>query len=92
MNRYTPHAVIPKCSCQILRYFLTTHSFVNFAYLWKENLIIFNQTGKGKAFPLQVWTGPLGSKRLRLTEFLDNRHMKVVTLSALRTGCLYPQE
>jgi hypothetical protein len=23
-------------------------------------------------------------------EFLDNRHMKVVRLSALRTGCLYP--
>jgi hypothetical protein len=25
-------------------------------------------------------------------EFLDNRHMKVVRLSALRTGRLYPQE
>ena len=39
---------------------------------------------KGKAFPLQVWTGPWGSRRLRLPEFLDNRHMKVVRLSALR--------
>ena len=29
--------------------------------------------------------------RLRLPEFLDNRHMKVVRLSALRTGRFYPQ-
>jgi len=41
---------------------------------------------------LQAWTGPEGSRRLRLPEFLDNRHMKVVRLSALRTGRLYPQE
>jgi hypothetical protein len=42
--------------------------------------------GKGKAIPLQAWTGPEGSR------FQDNRHMKVVRLSALRTGHLYPQE
>jgi hypothetical protein len=47
---------------------------------------------KGKAFPLQAWTGPCGSRRLRLLEFLDSRHMKVVRLSALHTGRLYPQE
>jgi hypothetical protein len=47
---------------------------------------------KGKAFPLQAWTGPWGSRRLRLLEFLDNRYMKVVRLSALSTGRLYPQE
>jgi len=41
---------------------------------------------KGKAIPLQVWTGHEGSR------FLGNRHMKVVRLSALRTGRLYPQE
>jgi len=27
---------------------------------------------------------------LRLPEFLDNQHIKVVKLSALRTGRLYP--
>ena len=42
--------------------------------------------------PVQGWTGPEFSRRLRLPEFLDNRHMKVVRLSALRTGRLYPQE
>jgi hypothetical protein len=30
-------------------------------------------------------------RRLRLPGFLDSRHVKVVTLSALRTGRLYPQ-
>ena len=46
----------------------------------------------GKAIPLQAWMGPLGSRRLRLSKFLDNRHMNVVRLSALRTGRRYPQE
>jgi hypothetical protein len=34
---------------------------------------------------------PLGSTRLRLIEFLDNRHMTLVRFEALRTGRLYPQ-
>jgi len=37
------------------------------------NLIIFrnavNVKGKGKAIPLQAWTGPEGSRRLKLPEF-----------------------
>jgi len=41
------------------------------------------------AIPVQAWTGPLGSRRLRLLEFLDNWHMKVVMLSAQCIGCLY---
>jgi hypothetical protein len=48
-------------------------------------------SGKGKATPLQAWTGPWGSRRLRLPEFLDSRHVKVVRLSALGAGRLYPQ-
>jgi hypothetical protein len=47
---------------------------------------------KGKAILLQAWTGPEGSRTLRLPAFLDSRHMKVVRLLALRTGRLYPQE
>jgi hypothetical protein len=35
---------------------------------------------------------PLGFQEVEAPEFLDNRHMKVVRLSALRTGRLYPQE
>jgi hypothetical protein len=46
----------------------------------------------GTAVRLQVWTGPLGSRNLRLPEFIDNQQMKVARLSALRTGHLYLQE
>jgi hypothetical protein len=35
---------------------------------------------------------PLGFQEVEAPEFLDNRHVKVVRLSALRTGRLYPQE
>ena len=43
------------------------------------------------AIPLQAWTGPGGSRKFRLPDFVttaqdDGR------LSALRTGRLYPQE
>jgi hypothetical protein len=34
----------------------------------------------------------LGVPEAEAPEFLDNRHMKVVRLSALRTGRLYPQQ
>jgi hypothetical protein len=43
-----------------------------------------------KAIPVQPWTGPEGSRRLRLPDFQESRHMKVLRLSALRTGRLYP--
>jgi len=49
-----------------------------------------NLLAKDKAIPLQAWTGPEGSKKLRLPDFQDNRHMNVARLSALRTGRLYP--
>jgi hypothetical protein len=35
---------------------------------------------------------PLGFQEVEAPEFLDNRHRKVVCLSALVTGRLYPQE
>jgi hypothetical protein len=47
---------------------------------------------KGKYFPLQAWTGPWGFQEVEAPEFLDNRHRKVIRLSALSTGRLYPQE
>jgi hypothetical protein len=42
---------------------------------------------KGKAIPALALRVPGG---LTLPEFLDNQHIKVVTLSAVLTGRLYP--
>jgi len=39
---------------------------------------------------LHAWRVPYGSRSLTLLEFLDNWHMKVIGLSAIRTGQLYP--
>ena len=55
------------------------------------NTVPFHATKHdGKVTPLQAWTGPYGSRSLRLPEFLDNRHM-VIRSSAIRTGSLYPR-
>ena len=44
---------------------------------------------KGKSVPVQPWTGPEGSRRLRLPDFKQSAH-EGVRLSALSTGPLYP--
>jgi hypothetical protein len=47
--------------------------------------------GKGKAVPLQAWTGPEGSRKLRFPDFVTMAQ-DGGRLSALCTGRLYPQE
>jgi len=47
--------------------------------------------GKGKAVPLEAWTGPEGSRKLMFPDFVTTAH-DGGRLSALRTGRLYPQE
>jgi len=50
-----------------------------------------NVKGKGKAVSLKAWTGPEGSRKLRLPDFVTTAQ-DGCRLSALRTGRLYPQE
>jgi hypothetical protein len=63
--------------------------------LYHQSLIFFRtyfyKLGKVKstAVPVQTWTGPRGSRSLRLPEFLDNQHMKEVKLSVLSDGRVY---
>jgi hypothetical protein len=45
--------------------------------------------GKGKAVPLQAWTGREGSRKLRFPDFVTTAQ-DGDRLSALRTGRLYP--
>ena len=47
--------------------------------------------GKGKSVPLQAWTGPGGSRKLRLPDFVTTAQ-DGGRLSVLRTGRVYPQE
>jgi len=48
-------------------------------------------TSKGKAVPLQTWSGPEGSRN-KGVQITRQRHMIVVRLSALSTGRFYPEE
>ena len=63
------------------------HLHISCGKVWFLNVT----AGKGKAAPLQAWSGPEGSRNLRLPDYMK-RHRKVVRLSILRTGRRYPQE
>jgi len=50
-----------------------------------------NRDSKGKAVPLQAWTGPEGSRKLSFLDFVTTAQ-DGGRLSALPTSRLYPQE
>ena len=55
----------------------------------KFNIWVFFEN---KSNPITGLDRPWGFQEAEAPRFQDNRHMKVVRLSTLRTGCLYPQE
>jgi hypothetical protein len=67
---------------------MITTIFVMVMVMMMMTRIISKIFKKGKAFPLPAW----GFQEAEAPEFLENQHRKVVRLSALLTGRLYPQE
>ena len=57
----------------------------------RDIAIMYIGKAKGKAVPLQAWTGPEGSRKLRPPDFVTTAQ-DVDRLSALCTGRLYPQK
>ena len=54
--------------------------------------ILLYYKGKGKSNPITGLDRPWGFQEVEAPRFQDSRHKKLVRLSALRTGRLYPQE
>jgi len=73
----------PFSSVKLLRYLSETRCCP-----W---LVRNNGYYKGKAVPLQAWSGPQGSRELRFPDSMTTAQ-DGGRLWALRTGCLYPQE
>jgi hypothetical protein len=57
----------------------------------KFKYVTLLDTKKGKSVPLQAWTGPEGSRKLRFPDFMTTAQ-DGGRLSTLLTGRLYPQK
>ena len=64
----------------------------HFLHLKSYSHLNDTSNGKGKAIHVQAYYKPTGFQEFEAPTFLDNRHTKVVRLSVLRTGRLYPKE
>ena len=93
-QKYVSVSVENYCCLTVLQTFVRvwgTIHYMSFMYLNVVYVIYWNQSNKGKAVPLQAWSGPEGSRKLG-SQISWQRHRKVVTLSTIRTSRIYPQE
>jgi len=70
-------------------YDMTLNEANNFHFTRKAKVKVKSEA---KAVPLQAWSGPEGSRRFRLPDFMTFGNMKVVGSLASNTGRLYSQE
>jgi hypothetical protein len=68
---------------------LTLHIVINFSILVFSIYLYLVYLSK-KSNPITGLDRPTGFQEVEAPRFLDSRHMKVVRLSALRTGRVYP--
>ena len=61
---------------EILRWFLDLKKMVHPWYNHQVDDYKSRGKAKGKAIPLEAWTGSYGRRNLRFPDFLDIRHMK----------------
>jgi len=59
--------------------------------LYDELITSLQEKDKGKAIPLQAWSGPEGSRKLRFPDFMATAQ-DGGRLSALHTGHIYLHE
>jgi len=77
----------------------TTHTqhafcFVQSSSYPKVNGLLTGGKAVGKRYrnPIRGLNRPWGFREVEAPRFQDKRHLKVVGLTSVRTGCLYPQE
>jgi hypothetical protein len=80
-------------SCVLFGWYIFEILTRKLVFLQKKKFIVFfafflHVLVKGRAVPLQAWSGPEGSS----SQITWQQHRIVVRLSALRTSRLYPQE
>jgi hypothetical protein len=87
-----PGNLFPYRFLAVASYYVDSSSFMIIIVFCSTSHAHVDDTKKRQSFPATGLERPLGFQEVEATEFLDNRHMKVVRLSDLGTGRLYLQE